>query len=84
MAESENCIVYILMQCKLGSEEDVIYAISAMPHVTEVRGTYGIYDIFCKMVAPPKMVGISITKIRSIPGVESTTTLRPVMEQGGR
>jgi DNA-binding Lrp family transcriptional regulator len=54
--------------------------------VREAHGTYGMYDVFVKVVgASHKAVSDIITKqIRKIPNVVSTTTLSTIPEQGGK
>ena len=42
-------VAYVLIQCGLGSEVEIIQELSKIQEITEVRGTYGIYDIFCKI-----------------------------------
>jgi DNA-binding Lrp family transcriptional regulator len=51
--------------------------------VKEAHGTYGMYDIFVKVVGQShKIVSDIITKqIRKIPNVVSTTTLSTIPEQ---
>lgn len=75
---------YVLMQCDLGREEEIISAISEMPQVTEVRGTYGTFDIFCRIQAGAGEAEAIITRIRRIPHIRSTNTLRAILTQGGR
>ena len=75
---------YILMQCDLGSEPEIISAISEIPQVTEVRGTYGTFDVFCRIQADPGEADEILTRIRRIPHIRSTNTLRPILTQGGR
>lgn len=79
-------IAYVLIQCDLGSEEDIIDRIMKMPEVKEVRGTFGIYDVFCKIVSKDKeMLDQVITnKIRLIPKIRTTITLHYIPSQGGR
>ena len=43
--------LYILINCDLGSEVEIINELAKIPEVKEVRGTYGIYDIFVKLQA---------------------------------
>ena len=54
--------------------------------ITEVRGTYGIYDIFCKIEADSKDVldDIITNKIRKVSKIRSTITLHWIPSQGGR
>ena len=75
---------YILIQCDMGSEPEIVAAISDMPQVAEVRGTYGVFDIFCRVVAGPSETEAVLGRIRRIPHIRSTNTLRPIISQGGR
>ncbi|MEO9278004.1 MAG: Lrp/AsnC ligand binding domain-containing protein [Nitrososphaera sp.] len=78
--------VYILLNCDLGSEVDIINELTKIPEVKEVRGTYGIYDIFVKLEADSTHVleNVITHKIRRIPKIRSTVTLTPILSQGGR
>ncbi len=79
-------IAYILIQCDLGSEEQIIKEIMMIPEIKEVRGTYGIYDIFCKVESKSKEdLDSAITnKIRKIQKIRSTITLHYIPSQGGK
>ncbi len=57
-----------------------------IPEVKEVRGTYGIYDIFVKLQSESSSIleNIITNKIRRIPKIRSTVTLTPILSQGGR
>jgi DNA-binding Lrp family transcriptional regulator len=79
-------IAYILIQCDLGSEEDIIREIMKIPQTKEVRGTYGIYDIFCKVESNSKdeLDAVVTSKIRKIPKIRSTITLHYIPSQGGK
>lgn len=78
--------LYILINCDLGSEVDIIKELMKIPEVKEVRGTYGVYDIFVKVEGDTKesMETIVTHKIRRIPKIRSTVTLTPILAQGGR
>ena len=78
--------LYILVNCDLGSEVDIINELAKIPEVKEVRGTYGIYDIFVKLQADSTaaLETIITHKIRRLPKVRSTVTLTPILSQGGR
>lgn len=76
--------IYVLLQCDLGHEEEIISLISGMPEIVEVRGTYGMFDIFCRVRADPDRTERIITAIRRIPHIRSSTTLKPIISQGGR
>ncbi len=79
-------VAYVLVQCDLGSEEDVIRQIMEIGDAREVRGTYGIYDVFCKVESEStEALNEAITnRIRKIPKIRSTITLRSIPSQGGR
>ncbi|HLC24181.1 MAG TPA: Lrp/AsnC ligand binding domain-containing protein [Nitrosopumilaceae archaeon] len=79
-------ILYILINCDLGSEVDIINEFMKIPEVKEVRGTYGVYDIFVKLQGETKeaLENIITHKIRRIPKIRSTVTLSPIIAQGGR
>ncbi|HSD05207.1 MAG TPA: Lrp/AsnC ligand binding domain-containing protein [Nitrosopumilaceae archaeon] len=78
--------LYILINCDLGSEVDIINEFMKIPEVKEVRGTYGVYDIFVKLQGDSKetLENIITHKIRRIPKIRSTVTLTPILAQGGR
>ena len=78
--------LYILINCDLGSEVDIIDEFMKIPEVKEVRGTYGVYDIFVKLQSDTKesLENIITHKIRRVPKIRSTVTLSPIMAQGGR
>ena len=77
---------YILVNCTLGSEENIISEIAKLSDVKEVRGTYGVHDIFVKVKSDnTETMNHAITnKIRKIPGITSTVTLVVIEEQGGK
>lgn len=75
-----------MINCDLGAESEIISELAKAPEIKEVRGTYGVYDIFVKVQAPTSAVleDIVTNKIRRIPRVRSTVTLTPIISQGGR
>ncbi len=75
---------YVLIQCNLGAETDIIEKITKMPNVVEVRGTYGTFDIFCRVVATSTETEKIVEQIRRISNIQSTTTLRTILSQGGK
>ena len=79
-------IAYLLIQCDMGAEKDIIDRLMKIPEVKEVRGTYGVYDIFAKLESDPKekLDEILTNNIRKIPKIRSTNTLSPILSQGGR
>ncbi len=79
-------VAYVLIQCDLGSEVEIIQELGKVQEITEVRGTYGIYDMFCKIEADSKDVldDIITNKIRKVSKIRSTITLHWIPSQGGR
>ena len=79
-------IAYVLIHCDLGSEEDIIKEIMKIAETKEVRGTYGVYDIFCKVQSESResLDQIITNKIRRIPKIRSTITLHYIPSQGGK
>jgi DNA-binding Lrp family transcriptional regulator len=77
---------YIFINCTLGSEENIIKEIATIPEVKEVRGTYGVHDIFVKVEADTmeSLNHIIIIKIRRISGITSTVTMVVIEAQGGK
>jgi len=68
---------YVLINCDLGYEEQVIEELKHISDVKEVHGTYGAYDIVAK-VESDQTTALRETltwKIRRIDKVRSTITL---------
>ena len=42
---------YVLINCDLGSEEEIIKQVKKLPEVIEVSGVYGVYDIVAQVEA---------------------------------
>jgi len=70
----------------MGAEENIINEVAKLSDVKEVRGTYGVHDIFVKVKSDnTETLNHTITsKIRKVPGISSTVTLVVIEEQGGR
>ena len=77
---------YLLIQCDMGAEIEIIKKLMEISEVVEVRGTYGVYDIFAKLESESRetLVQILTNSIRKIPKIRSTNTLSPILSQGGR
>ena len=74
---------YILINCEIGSEEQVITALKNIDSIKEVHGTFGAYDILAKIEAPQvEDLRETITwKIRKIDKIRSTLTLMGIEGQ---
>lgn len=78
-------ISYVLINCDLGLEESVVKELEGIPDITEVRGVYGVFDIFVKVQSDDmERVRDVVTKIRRFDKVRSTNTLTAILEQGGK
>jgi len=74
---------YILINCEIGSEEEVITALKNIENIKEVHGTFGAYDILAKIESPEvENLRETITwKIRKIDKIRSTLTLMGIEGQ---
>ena len=74
---------YVLVKSEMAHEMDVMNEILKITQVKEVKGTFGVYDIFVKIEgATSREVEDVITKqIRKIKHVLSTTTLSVIPDQ---
>jgi len=74
---------YVLVNCKLCSEDDIIDSLQHMESVKEVHGTFGAYDIIAKIENSDRdKLRETITwKIRKIDDVRSTLTLMGIEGQ---
>ncbi len=78
-------ISYVLIQCDLGYETEIIKKLMEIPQIKEVRGTYGVFDIFVKIVSDSKEgTDDAIIGIRKIPHIRGTNTLVAILSQGGK
>ena len=76
-------IVYVLVQCTIGHEMEVLRDLVKLDLVKEAKGTFGYYDILVKIeAASEKEIEKTITKkIRKVKNVNATTTLSVITEQ---
>ncbi len=74
---------YVLINCDLGYEEQIIEELKHISDVKEVHGTFGAYDILAKVESDESnTLKETITwKIRKIGRVRSTLTLMGIEGQ---
>ena len=74
---------YVLINCELGSEEEIIKQLKELDGVTEVHGTFGAYDILSKIesVTVESLRETITWKIRKIDKIRSTLTLMGIEGQ---
>ena len=75
---------YVLVNCDLGAEEEIISRLKQIEQVKEVHGTFGAYDIIAKVEAEStdKLREAITWKIRKMAKIRSTLTLTVVGGQG--
>jgi DNA-binding Lrp family transcriptional regulator len=68
---------YVLMNCDLGSEKQVITSLKNIKGIKEAHGTLGLYDIVAQIEADTeeKIREIATVTIRNMPRIHSTITL---------
>ena len=76
-------VAYVLVQCKMAHEMEVLKELLAIDVVKEAKGTFGYYDILVKIEAENiALIEETITKkIRTITNVTTTTTISILPEQ---
>ena len=74
---------YVLVQCKIAHEMEVLKALLEIDLVKEAKGTFGYYDIFTKIQGDnsSEIENVITKKIRNIKNVTATTTLSIIPEQ---
>ncbi len=74
---------YVLINCDIGSEEDVISHLKTIDGVKEVHGTFGVYDVIVKIESDNHdTLRDTITwKIRKMERIRSTLTLMTIAGQ---
>ena len=73
---------YVLINCDLGSEKDLIREIKNLKNVKEVHGTFGAYDIIATIESktPEKIRQTVIGQIRNLEHIRSTLTLMGIAD----
>ena len=75
---------YVLINCDLGSEEEIIKELKKLPEDVEVSGVYGVYDIIAKIRSDTmdKLRETITWHVRRIDKVRSTLTMIVIEGQG--
>lgn len=68
---------YVLMNCNLGSEKEVISSLKKVEGVKEAHGTLGLYDVIAQIeLDTEEKIQQTVTRtIRRMPKIHSTMTL---------
>ncbi|WP_415283936.1 Lrp/AsnC ligand binding domain-containing protein [Candidatus Nitrososphaera sp. FF02] len=77
---------YVLINCDLGSEEEIIKELKKMPGTVEVNGVYGVYDIIARVRSDSmeKLRETITWHVRKIDKVRSTLTMIVIEGQGDK
>ncbi|MGH9923822.1 MAG: Lrp/AsnC ligand binding domain-containing protein [Nitrososphaeraceae archaeon] len=77
---------YVLINCDLGSEEEILKELRRLNEVVELSGVYGVYDIIVKIGADSmdKLRETITWHVRRIDKVRSTLTMIVIEGQGDR
>jgi len=70
-------IAYVLVNCDLGYEAEIIDELKQIGDIKEVHGVYGVYDILAKVESDnvKNLREIITWKIRKLNNIRSTLTL---------
>jgi DNA-binding Lrp family transcriptional regulator len=77
---------YVLINCDLGSEEEILSELKKLPEIIEVSGVYGVYDIILKIRSDTmdKLRETITWHVRRIDKVRSTLTMIVIEGQGDK
>ncbi len=74
---------FVLINCDLGSEEQVISDLKSMDCVKDVYGTFGAYDILANLECDnlDELRQLIISEVRRIKKIRSTITLMGITDK---
>jgi DNA-binding Lrp family transcriptional regulator len=72
---------YIMMNCKLGEEKEVVQELKKIVGIKEAHGTFGLYDIVAQIecTTDEKIQEIVTQKIRKIPKIQEKTAVKHML-----
>ncbi len=73
---------FVLINCELGKESQVLEQLRKVENVVDAQGTYGVYDIIARIDSDSQsqFAHIISDQIRKISNINSTLTLIPTEE----
>ncbi len=73
---------FILINCELGKESEVLEQLRKVKNVVDTQETYGIYDIVARIESDSQsqLANIISDQIRKISNINTTLTLIPIEE----
>ena len=77
---------YVLINCDLGSEDDIIKELKKLPEVVEVSGVFGVYDIIVRIRSDSMdtLREVVTWNVRRIDKVRSPLTMMVLEGQGDK
>lgn len=79
---SDGLEAYVLLNCDLGLEEEVIRDLMVIPEVSEVKGVFGVYDFVVRISAgSEEEIKMAIGKVRAIDKIKSSLTMMVIENQ---
>ncbi len=74
---------YVLLNCDLGFEEDIISQLKTIDEVKEMKGVFGVYDLVAKVESDDvdKLRDVITRKIRKLDTIRTTLTLMAIHGQ---
>ena len=77
---------YVLINCDLGSEDEILKELKKLPGAIEVSGVYGVYDVVVKISSDTmdKLRETITWHVRRIDKVRSTLTMIVIEGQGNK
>ena len=74
---------YVLINCRLGKEPEIINELRRVPGVVEACGVYGLYDVITRITTDTdEKLETILRDIRRIENIISTNTLIKIERQG--
>ncbi len=78
----EGIEAYVLLNCELGLENEVVKELISIPEVTEVKGVFGVYDFIVKIFSESEEeIKMAIAKVREISKIKSSLTMMVIESQ---
>jgi len=74
---------FVLINCNMGKEKDILTALRAMNKIKEAHGTWGAYDIIAEVNSDnAESLHETITwNIRKLPSIRATLSLMAIERQ---
>lgn len=75
---------FVLINCELGRESEVLEQLRRIENVVDTQGTYGVYDIIARVESDnqSQLAHIISDQIRKISDINTTLTLIPTEKHG--